>query len=56
MHNKRCENARATSPCRCSCGGKYHGVRNKESDTTNIRSINERLGGEVSAILNALTG
>ena len=56
MHNKRCENANPDSPCRCSCGGKYHGTRNKKPDNTNIRSINEKLDGEVAKVLNALTG
>jgi len=26
VHNKRCERANPNSKCRCSCGGKYHGI------------------------------
>jgi len=29
-HNKRCELANPKSKCRCSCGGKYHGIRYKK--------------------------
>ena len=32
-HSKRCEQSKSDkSKCRCSCGGKYHGIAIKESE------------------------
>ena len=32
-HSIRCEKANPNSKCRCSCGGKLHGIRYKEKET-----------------------
>lgn len=57
-HNSRCELAKPLGKCRCSCGGKYHGIANERNDGFNgpTRTVNENLGGEVGRTIKILTG
>ena len=56
-HNTRCENANPKSVCRCRCGGKLHGIAHKEdSDTSWIRTVNKKLGGEIEDIIEQIEG
>ena len=56
-HNIRCENANPDSKCRCSCGGRFHGIANRSDDEGRfIRSINASLGGEIARTLDIFRG
>lgn len=57
MHNKRCENANPNSPCRCSCGGKYHGILvAHDTNNSHVRHINTSIGGELAKRIILLSG
>jgi len=48
-HPVRCEAANPKGYCACSCGGALHGILHDDKDSNlYIRSINEKLGGEVA--------
>ena len=56
-HNKRCENAKPKSKCRCRCGGAKHGINNIRDDYEEFeRTITERIGGELGRLIAELTG
>ena len=51
-HNCRCEEANPKTKCRCSCGGRLHGIAHaKYNDDAPWRAINPSLGGEVKRTL-----
>jgi hypothetical protein len=52
-HNSRCANAKPKGRCRCSCGGKYHGISH-DTETYRDHSVNENLGGEIGKIIEEL--
>jgi len=47
VHNIRCERADPKSKCRCSCGGKYHGIAYGKLETliTVDKYMNYKLKG-----------
>ncbi|MCK5018125.1 MAG: hypothetical protein KAS32_13795 [Candidatus Peribacteraceae bacterium] len=58
-HSSRCENAKPESRCRCSCGGRFHGISNQQrlaAMGNNERIMSTEFGGEVEEVLNKLTG
>ena len=47
-HNSRCEHANPNSICKCSCGGKLHGIAfiEKDKNTTIDKYLKDMDNGE----------
>jgi hypothetical protein len=48
---ERCKNAKPDSPCKCRCGGRFHGIKRVESEHPYDRTVNENMGGEVAEFI-----
>lgn len=58
-HNARCATAKPKSPCRCKCGGIYHGVdniQNPQKETVVDRTLNSNIRGEAGMFIAKLRG